>query len=224
MDGARLPCQAAGIVAAVHPRVRTPLLVMAAVTLLVTIVRLAGERTGGPSWLFGRAAGGGGSLLGIGWLIPVAGFWFGRRLAAAGLAPQHRRRALGLVACGLACIAVVFTLAKTVLGVTVATFVFVAIALPLSTIFAFRAWPELARALFVYALSARLPILVLTVVAVAQAWGTHYELLAPGSPPMGDAARTAVLCTAQLCLWVPLTVQVGCLAGLAAASFARRPG
>lgn len=196
---------------------------MAAVTLLVTIVRVTGERTGGPDWLFGRAAGGGGALLGIGWLIPVAGFCFGRRLAAAGVVPERRRRAFGLVVCGIACIAVVFTLATSVFGVAVATFVFVATALPASTIFAFRAWPELARALFAYALSARLPVIVLTVVAVAQAWGTHYEQLAPGSPPMSDAARTAVLCIAQLCLWVPLTVQFGCLAGLAAASFGRPP-
>jgi hypothetical protein len=177
-------------------------------------VRFAGELGDGPAWLFGKDAGGGGALLGIGWLIPFAGVWFGRRLAAAGLEPVQRRRSMLLVGGGVAGIAVVFTLARTVLGVTLGTFLFVAVSLPLLMALAFRGWPELARVLFGYALAARLPIVVLTIVAVANAWGTHYEQLAPGSPAMSDAARTAVLCLAQLCLWIPLTVLVGCLAGL----------
>ncbi|MFY9344666.1 MAG: hypothetical protein WAT39_19390, partial [Planctomycetota bacterium] len=60
-----------------------PLLLAAVVTFALTGVRLAGELLGGPEWLFGRAAGGGGALLGIGWLIPVVGAWFGRRLSLA---------------------------------------------------------------------------------------------------------------------------------------------
>ncbi len=85
-----------------------------------------------------------------------------------------------------------------------------------------HAWPPLARALFVYALAARIPILAITVLAVAGDWGTHYERLAPGSPVMGDALRTLILCAAQVCLWIPLTVMIGCFVGLLAAG--RAPG
>jgi hypothetical protein len=186
---------------------RPPLFLAAALTLLATIVRLI--------------AGGGGALLGIGWLIPVFGFWFGRRLRAVGCAPADRRGPLHLLAAGGLGVVVVFVLAKLVLPVTVATFVFVALALPALTVLAFRAWPELANVLLVYALAARLPILVITVVAVRAAWGTHYEQLAPGAPAMGDNERITVLCLAQLCLWVPLTILIGGLAGLLGAGRAR---
>lgn len=195
---------------------RRPFVVVVLVTLLLTGVRLAGERLGGPGWLFGRSAGGGGSLLGIGWLIPIIGFWFGRVLAREAPPPNGRGRALLLVVAGLAGVASVFTVARLMLPITFGTFLFAATSLPLLTGFAWRAWPALARALLLYALGARLPILVITVLAVAGNWGTHYEQLAPGSSEMSDVARALVLCVAQLCLWIPLTVQIGCLSGLVA--------
>ena len=192
--------------------VRGPLLIAAALTLALTVVRVAGERLRWAPCLFGREAGGGGALLGIGWFIPVCGVWFARRLVAAGLAPD-RRRALGWAALGLLGVAAVFAVGKLLLPVTACTFAFVALALPLCALLAFRAWPDLARVLLAYAAMARLPVLVVTVFAVAGNWGTHYEQLAPGSPEMGHVARTLILCVAQICLWVPLTVLGGTFAG-----------
>lgn len=200
---------------------RRPFLIAVLVSLVLTGVRLAGEVGGGPDWLFGRAAGGGGALLGLGWLIPVVGAWFGWRLSREQDPPMGRGPALGRVAVGLAGVAVVFTLSKVVLGVSLGTFLFAAATLPLLMTFALRAWPRLAHAMLLYALAVRLPVCAITVFAVRGNWGTHYEQLAPGSPAMGDVARTVVLCTAQLCLWISLTVQIGCLAGLLAM---RRPG
>jgi len=201
---------------------RGPLLVAASITLAITLLRLTGERLQWAEWLFGRSAGGGGALLGIGWLIPVFGIWFARRLAANGSAPLDRRGAIVLPLLGIAGIAAVFTVAKLLLPVSVGTFVFVALALPLCSLLALRGWPALARVLFAYALLARLPVLVITALAVAGNWGTHYERLAPGSPEMGDVARTAVLCLAQLCIWLPLTLLIGGLAGGLAARTAPR--
>lgn len=200
---------------------RRPLLVASTITLALTLLRLTGERMGWSEWAFGRAAGGGGALLGIGWLIPVFGFWFGRRLAGSGWRPASTSRAILYPVLGLAGIAAVFTLATQAMAVTTGTFVFVAIALPLCALFAFGGWPQLARVLFAYALAARVPVLVITVLAVAGNWGTHYERLATGSPEMSDLARTVVLCLAQLCIWIPLTLLGGGLAGGVAAAVAK---
>ncbi|MBL8753942.1 MAG: hypothetical protein JNK15_11650 [Planctomycetes bacterium] len=201
---------------------RPPLFFAAALTAIVTVVRLVGERAGGPAWVFGREAGGGAALVGIGWLIPVFGAWFGHRLARAGDGPADLRRALQLVFGALLGVVVVFLVAKVLLPVTLATFVFVALALPALAILAVLAWPALARALFVYAVLARAPVIALTVVAVRSVWGTHFEQLAPGAPPMTDFGRTVVLCCAQVCLWIPLTMLVGALAGLLAAMRVQR--
>jgi hypothetical protein len=200
---------------------RTPFVLLVLISLAITAARLAGELGEGPPWLFGRAAGGGGALVGIGWLMPVAGAWLGWRLARDG-APGPRAGALRRVLLAIAGVAVVFVVARLLLPVGFGTFLFAAAALPAFAVVAWRAWPELARPLLLFALAQRVPILVVTVLAVRGAWGTHYELLAPGSPPMSDAARTAVLCTAQLCLWLPLTLLLGGLAGLLAARGAAR--
>lgn len=191
--------------------------VAAAVTLVLTIVRLVGELCSGNEWLFGRQAGGGGSLLGIGWLIPVVGFWFGRRLARAGQVPADSRAAWRRLTVALVATVAILMLARNVLGVSFPTFAFVSLALPAVTIAAWRSWPALARLLLMYALLARLPILVITACAIAGNWGTHYERLAPGSPEMPDLARGLVLGASQLCIWLPLTIQCGTFAGLLAA-------
>lgn len=193
------------------------MLAAAAFTCLLTGVRLAGELSAGPGWLFGRAAGGGGGVLGISWLMPVVGFWFGRRLGRAGPAPGERGRRQGRVLLALSGVAVVFGLAVGVLGVNFGTFLFVVVALPLLAAFGTAGLGELRRALLLYALAARLPIVAITVFAVHGAWGTHYELLAPGAPPMGDLPRMLVLIAAQLGIQVPLTLLVGAFTALLAA-------
>lgn len=189
------------------------LLTAGVLTTAVTALRLFGELQHWNERLWNRQASGGGALLGIGWLIPICGIWFARKLARNGHAPSDAARARRWCGLGLAGIAVTFTVAKLLLPVTVGTFLFVIATLPLCAITAFVAWPALARLLLAYALLARLPILVITALAVAGDWGTHYEQLAPGSPPMGDAARTLVLCGAQLGIWIPLTLVVGGMAG-----------
>src|SRR5512142_3187783 len=76
-------------------------LVPAVITLGVTLLRLFGELQGWSPRLFSREAGGGGALVGISWLVPVFGAWFGWRIARAGSVPRFGR-ALGLTLLGLA--------------------------------------------------------------------------------------------------------------------------
>jgi hypothetical protein len=182
-------------------------------TLAITVLRVVGEVNEWAPLLFARSAGGGGGLVGIGWLIPIVGFWFGRVLAVNGHAVPDRGRALRRCGLGLFGVVIAFALGRLVLPVAVGTFVFVLAALTVCAVAAFAAWPALARVLLAYALLARLPTVAVTIVAVANDWGTHYEQLAPGSPPMGDGARTLVLCAAQFGIWIPLTLLIGGFVG-----------
>jgi hypothetical protein len=195
--------------------------VPAAIALLVTAGRLVGELRGwSPRW-FGTDAGSPGALFGIGWLIPVFGAWFGWRLAAQRTIPS-RTRAILLPAAGTVLAFATLALASAAMPRTIATFVFIATSLPVYATLSWFAWPELARVNLLFALACRLPIVALTIVAVPQAWGTHYEKMAPGSPELSLAGRTAVLCAAQFGLWVPITMLAGGLAGGVAASLWRR--
>src|SRR5688572_9442456 len=67
----------------VAPSVGRLILVPALITLGVTLLRLTGELLGWSPLLVNRAPGGPGALIGIVWLVPVFGFWFGLRLARA---------------------------------------------------------------------------------------------------------------------------------------------
>ena len=78
------------------------ILVPATITLAVTLLRLVGELQGWSPRFFSREAGGGGALVGIAWLVPVFGAWFGWKLAKAGQGPEAVGRALGLTLLGLA--------------------------------------------------------------------------------------------------------------------------
>ena len=76
-------------------RVGRLILVPASITLAVTLARLAGELMGGSGSLFSREAGGKAALVGIVWLIPVFGIYFGLRLARAGKGPPSAGKAFG---------------------------------------------------------------------------------------------------------------------------------
>ena len=76
------------------------ILVPAIITLGITLIRLVGELQNWPSPLFGKAAGGGGSIVGITWLAPVFGVYFALKLVRAGRAPASVARAIGMAVLG----------------------------------------------------------------------------------------------------------------------------
>lgn len=191
-------------------------------TLAVTSVRLLGELRGwSPRW-FGTAAGGGGAIVGIGWLIPVFGWWFGRQLVALGRHPRSTRRASFELGLGVASVALAFTVVELVLGVTYSGMLVGMLGCVIGGVLASRAWPELGRCMFAYAIGARLPIAVITGVAVANDWGTHYEKLAVGAPEMSSFGRFSILVLAQAGFWIPITLIGGAMAGLTALATPRR--
>jgi hypothetical protein len=206
--------------------VRQLVLVPAVITLAVTLLRLVGELQGWSPALFSRQAGGGGAVVGIAWLVPIFGAWFGWKLARAGSGPSGMGRATGLTLLGLAVVPLAgFLAAKagvpqqslTTLWIfVVASIVGVAIAL--------QAWPALDRALLGYGFAARVPVVVVMLVAMLGNWGTHYDAPpSPDFPAMSTLAKWFTIGLApQLTIWVWYTIVFGGLFGIAAAAIARR--
>jgi hypothetical protein len=87
------------------------ILIAAILSLLVTAVRLYGELEGWNPTIWNREPGGGGSPLGVSWLMLPFGFWFGRRLAKGGSRPGPTGKALLLHVVGIGLVVGVFALA-----------------------------------------------------------------------------------------------------------------
>lgn len=203
--------------------VKDLILVPSVITLAITLLRLAGELLNWSPALFNKAAGGGGALVGISWLIVVFGAYFGWRLAAAGQGPASAGRVAGIA----------FLI---VLGVGLATFgagqlggqnalfgVFV-----LGSIAALAVtrglWPALWKTLLAYALAARVPVVLVMLVAIMGNWGTHYDVPPPNFPDTYSPFVKWVLIglVPQMTIWIYLTVVGGLFFGGIAALAARK--
>lgn len=198
------------------------ILVPGIITLAVTLLRLAGELLHWSPAFFNREAGGPGAIVGIVWLVPAFGVYFALRLLRLGHGPASVGRAIGipLLALLLLPVLVAATL-KIDLPFRVAAFGVGAI---VALLVAFRGWPALARTLFAYGLAARLPVVLIMLLAIFGNWGTHYELGAPGFPEMAPLPKWLWIgLLPQMTFWMAFTVIVGTFfGGLAALAAARR--
>jgi hypothetical protein len=192
------------------------------ITLALTALRLYGELEGWDPQHFNREAGGKGALVGISWLMPIFGLWFGARLARNGLAPAHKGRAIALPLIGFLLMAGIFALQFNVLKLEGdAARALFWVTGPLCALFAVFAWPALAGANLGYGLLARLPIVAITYWAVSQGWDVHHVKLPPGSK-VAEADRAFVLSMAQLTMWIPFTILIGGFFGGIAAALTRK--
>ena len=218
-------------------RIGKLILVPAVITLAVTLLRLVGELQGWSPTLFNRGDKPfSPSLVGIVWLVPVFGAWFGWKLTRAGSGPGSLGRAFGLTFAALAVIPLAAFLAPkagivpehmwrpnvpltesfTILSVFVVVF-FVGIAIGI------LAWPALGRTLLAYGLAVRIPIALLMLVAMLGNWGTHYD--ARPSYQMSTLGWwVAIGLAPQLSFWIWITIVFGALFGIVAAAIARRRG
>jgi hypothetical protein len=205
--------------------VRRLILVPAVITLAVTLLRLAGELLNWSPALFSRDAGGGGSLVGISWLVPVFGAWFGWALGRSGERPSSVARALGLLVLAIAAIPFSGFVAQR-LGMQELSpamlFVYAAVSI-VGLLLAHLAWPGLGRVLFAYALAARIPVVVVMLFAILGNWGTHYDVLPPGAPEMAPLPKWLLIgVLPQLTIWIWFTMAIGGLFGVVAAALAGR--
>ena len=201
------------------------ILVPAVITLAITLLRLTGELLHWSPTFFNREAGGGGALVGIAWLVPVFGAYFGWVLARAGLRPARTGVAIGLALAGFAIMPAAGFLAS-LLGLpqmSLSTFAVFIVASIAGAFLAFRGWPDLGRTLFAYGLAARIPVIVVMLVAMLANWGTHYDVAPPGFPAMGTLAKwVAIGVVPQLTIWIWFTIAVGATCGVIAAAIAGR--
>ena len=219
-------------------RIGKLILVPAVITLAVTLLRLVGELQGWSPTLFNRECGFCGALVGIVWLVPVFGAWFGWKLTRAGSGPRSLGRALGLTLASLAVLPLFSFLAPkagilperlwrpnvpltesfTILSVFVA-FAIVGLAIGI------LAWPALGRTLLAYGLAARIPVALLMLVAMLGNWGTHYDAR-PSYPPQMSTLGwwVGIGLVPQFFFWIWITIVFGALFGIVAAAIARRRG
>ena len=202
-------------------------LVPAVITLAVTLLRLVGELLSWSPTLFSRAAGGGFALVGISWLVPVFGVYFAWKLAGAAHRPDSVLRALGLTILAIAIVPLTgFTAAR--LGVdqrSPTTLLLFAVASVVALLVGLTAWPALGRTLFAYALAARIPVMVVMLVAILANWGTHYDVAPPGVAEMAPLTKWFMIgVLPQATIWLWFTVVLGSLFGIVTvALFRRRP-
>ena len=206
-------------------QVRRLVAVPAVLTLAVTLLRLTGELAGWDEAHFSRAAGGNGALVGIVWLIPFFGAWFGWRLAGAGLGPERVGRALGHALVAFALNTAFGFATFGIVGSPVGQLAVFFVLSVLATLLARPGWPELWRVLVVYAVAARVPVLVVMLLSIFLGWDTHYAKPRPDWPPMGPWGIffwTGVL--PQLGIWIYMTVVPGMIFGTVAAVARRVSG
>ncbi len=205
--------------------VKDMILVPAVITLAVTILRLTGELNGWSPLLFNSEAGGGAAIVGIAWLVPIFGVYFALRLARSGGAPTSAGRVLAYAAGGLAAAVAIMIGGSLLVGEAYPVAMLVpAVAGIVGMSIACRGWCALGRILFYYALAARIPVILITLLAVVGDWGTHYDAVPPGFPEMSAMGKffwSGVV--PQLTVWVAYTMVVGALfGGIAVAVTSRR--
>jgi hypothetical protein len=199
------------------------ILVPALITLAVTILRLVGELNHWSPTLFNPAAGGGGALVGIVWLIPVFGIYFALELRKRGQRPVSVGRAIGFALLAFVLVpavgfgAVALKVGPLVLGVLFAVASVAAIAL------AWRGWPALVRVLVAYGFAARIPVAIVMLIAILGNWGTHYDVVPPGFPAMDALPKFFWIgLLPQMTIWIYTTVVLGLLFGAGASALADR--
>ena len=196
--------------------------VPAAITLVVTLLRLTGELLQWSPRFFSRDAGGGAALVGIAWLVPAFAIWFAIRLRRQGVARPRLGRAFGLTVAAFAVVPVLGALAIPLGLGPVGQVVLICAASLVSIAVGRLAWPALARVLLAYGLAARLPVVLVMLFAMLARWDSHYALPRPDFPAMGPLPLWMLTgLMPQLTVWMAYTLVFGMLFGLIAAAVTR---
>jgi hypothetical protein len=196
------------------PSVGQLVLVPSLITLAVTALRLYGELQNWSPFLFSRDPGGGGSLVGIVWLIFIFAIYFAVRLARAGEQPDSLGRAFGWPLLGFAINTVLFVAALNLFPSPVIQLAVFSVGSWVAIFVARRGWPALWRVLLAYGFLARIPVLIVMYLSIFGGWDTHYAKPRPDFPAMGPGGLffwTALL--PQLGIWIYLTVVFGMIMG-----------
>ena len=197
--------------------------VPAIITLAVTILRLVGEFQHWPEAWFSTGTGGivprGNSwIIGITWLAAVFGVYFAVRLARAGMQPKSFVRALSFATLGIAVFLVYRPFVEFICNLLQISFphylIFIWASWLLAGAIQYLAWPELFKALFIYAYAARIPVAAIMLFAMLGNWGTHYDYAGTQIPLYGLSRYLWLGFFPQLLGWVGFTITLGSVAGI----------
>jgi hypothetical protein len=199
----------------------------ALITLGITILRLVGELEQWPKPWFSAAAGGGGAIVGISWLPIIFGPYFALKLAGAGDRPAGYGKAIGFALLGLVVLFLGGVVAETSFAHHPTLALFGLLLMLASAFIPGIGWRSLGNTLLAYAFAARIPVLIVMLLAMlangGQGWGTHYDAAPPNFPPQSLGAKFLHLAVyPQMTLWIGWTVVVGAILGIIVAAIFRR--
>lgn len=201
------------------------LLLLVLVSWGVFAARIYGEfHDWGSPWVGvgGKDAGGGGAILGVSWLMPIAGLLLGVLCAGLFGGPTSAKKVLARSGIGLVVVIGGFAAGMGILGFQGAPLVVIPAAI-VGAILAATSWPLLGKVLLAYGALVRIPIAVLTFPAVHFGWGTHMDKMPPEAGEMTLEQTAQGLAQAQVFVWIPATILFGMLfAGLAMLLVGRR--
>ncbi|HEY7819237.1 MAG TPA: hypothetical protein VIG29_13515 [Vicinamibacteria bacterium] len=194
-------------------------LVPGIITLAVTLLRLTGELNDWSRTFFSPEAGGGLAVVGIAWLVPIFGIYFATRLRSAGDA-LSAGRIMGMSALAIVAFVAISFAVPTILGFdpnqpSLAALGVLIVSSLVALAIAYYGTGALGRVLACYGLVARIPVILVMLLAILGNWGTHYDVLPPGVVlPMSPWAKWFFIgVVPQLTLWMAFTVAVGGLFG-----------
>jgi len=199
----------------------------ALISLGVTILRLVGELNHWPPPWFSPVAGGGGAIIGITWLPIIFGPYFALKLGGGPDGPSGRGKSIGFALMGVAVLLLAGAWAESTFShpsiLTLVAFVVMLAAALIPGI----GWRALAKTLLVYALAARIPVLIVMYLAMrgngGQGWGTHYDAVSPMFARVPLATKFFYEAfVPQMTLWIGWTVAVGSVFGAVLAALVPR--
>lgn len=198
------------------PSIARLIAVPAVISIAVTALRLAGELLHWPKPLVNSEVCGK-AILGVIWLVPIFGIYFAVKLFYVGDAPRRFALPMVLAFSGLALkLAGTFVMESNRMGYAPRlsmNFIITLSGLLLSA----KAWPTLAKALLAYGYLSRIPVAIVQYLAMRGRWGTHYDALDLGFPPIGFwPTFLRVSFVPNIFFMEAYTVVVGALVGVTA--------
>ncbi len=190
----------------------------ALITLAVTLIRLAGELQQGSKTFFNAEQGGAWAIVGIVWLVPIFGAYFGFRLARVGGEPVRIGRGLVIGLLGAVIFVAGFLLFQKILRSYTGIVLMWSMA-ALAGAMQIFAWRSLFKALAAYAYSARVPVAIIMLVATLRDLPSHYNANVPGYSPWSGFFLFGFI--PQLVWWVSFTLVLGTITGVIAAALAK---
>jgi hypothetical protein len=190
----------------------------AVITLAITILRLVGELEGWPKPWFSAAVGGGGAIVGISWLPIIFGPYFALKLAGAGAGPSSAGKAIIFAFLGLLLLVMGGVIAERSFAHHPRFALLGMLLMLLAAFVPGLGWRALDNTLIAYAFAARIPVVIVMLVAMTgnggQGWGTHYDVAGPGFTAHSLAAKFFQLAfVPQMTMWIGWTVVVGAIIG-----------